>query len=196
VNITSNLKFSHHCIKVEKTCNKLLGYIKRQFNYRNREIILNLYKSIILPHLEYGVSLWNSNLDKDIQRLEKVQARATKLIPEIRNKTYADRLKILGLMTLKNRRTRIDLIQAYKIINKIDNVEIGDYNLELNNESITRSNGFKLKVKGYKTMALGNSFSYRIINDWNNLPSEIVSSNTLAIFKSKLDKHIISTLSD
>jgi ribonuclease P/MRP protein subunit RPP40 len=112
--ISSDLKATKQCIEVEKKCNRLLGYIKRQFQFRNKKIIVTLYNALILPHLQYCIQFWSPSLIKDINRLERVQARATKLIPEIRHMTYENRLKALGMSTLKDRRIKLDLVQTYK----------------------------------------------------------------------------------
>jgi hypothetical protein len=191
IKITSNLKWTKHCIEIENKCNRILGYIKRTFNYKNKEIVINLYKSLVLPHLEFAVTLWAPNLEKDINRLERVQARATKLIPDIRHKSYTERLKLLGLMTLEQRRDRIDLIQTYKIINHIDNVSPNDY-FEFC-ENPTRNHGYKLKLKRYNTSILGNFFTYRISQRWNNLPRSLVHKKTLTSFTAELDKYILNS---
>ncbi len=51
--ISSDLKTTKHCIEVEKKCNPLLGYIKHQFLYRNKKIVVTLYNSLVLPHLQF-----------------------------------------------------------------------------------------------------------------------------------------------
>ncbi len=53
--ISSVLKTTKHCIEVEKKCNRLLGYIKRQFQYRNKKIVVTLYNSLVMPHLQYCI---------------------------------------------------------------------------------------------------------------------------------------------
>ena len=68
------------------------------------------------PHLEYGQNVWSPFLICEQTSLEKVQRRATKLLPNLKNLPYEERLKILNLPTLKYRRLRGDLIQVYNIL--------------------------------------------------------------------------------
>ncbi len=120
--ISSDLKTTKHCIEVEKKCNRLQGYIKRQFQYRNKKIVVTLYNSPLLPYLQYCIQFWSPSLIKDINRLE-IQVRATKLITEIRHLSYENKLQTLGISTLKARRIRLDIIQMYKILHEVDNVD-------------------------------------------------------------------------
>ena len=75
---------------------------------------MRLYKSLVRPKLEYCIQSWNPSLIKDIELLEQVQHRATKLIPEISHLSYHERLKHLNLSTLELRRHRGDLIETFK----------------------------------------------------------------------------------
>ena len=184
--ITNDLKFSKQCIAVEKKAQKLLGYIKRQFGYRNKEIVLSLYNSLVRPQLEYAVQFWSPSYRKDITRLERVQARATKLIPELRHMCYADRLKELNLFSLETRRLRGQLIEVFKILRGFENVDYRSM-FELS-EGRTRNNGYKLELKRYNRDLCGNFFSYKICSRWNALPSEVVNSDSVEQFKTRLDK--------
>ena len=56
--VQSNLKVSAQCSKVVKSGNKILGMIKQIFLCRDKYVILNLYKSLIRPHLEYCVQVY------------------------------------------------------------------------------------------------------------------------------------------
>ena len=67
---------------------------------------------------------WAPSLKKDQIRIEGVQRRATKLIPEMRNKEYEERLEEINPFSISYRRARGDLIQVYKIFNRIDNVDL------------------------------------------------------------------------
>ncbi len=92
VTITSNLKFSQHCKEVAYKANKMLGFINRNFSFKNKDIILPMYISLVRPHLKYVVQFWSPHHAKDIAKLEAVQCRAMKMIPSLRNKSYEERL--------------------------------------------------------------------------------------------------------
>ena len=64
-----------------------------------------LYKSLVRPHLDSCVQEWRPHL-KDIEMLEKVQRRATRMVDGYRGMEYEERLKRIGLTTLEMRRER------------------------------------------------------------------------------------------
>lgn len=66
--------------------------------------------------MEYAVQAWSPQNREDIDILEKVQRRATKMVPTLRDLAYEDRLTILGLTSLEDRRTRGDMIDVFKIL--------------------------------------------------------------------------------
>jgi len=167
-----------------------LGFISRNFQYKSKEIVLPLYKSIVRPHLEYAVQFWSPYYKKDIELLERIQHRATKLIPNIRHKPYEERLKFLGLTTLKTRRLRGQLIQGFKIIKQFDKVN-PDYFFKFDENSVTRGNELKLKYKtGIRVTDIGkNFFTNSIVQEWNALPNTVVNSTSINMFKNRLDKY-------
>ena len=65
-----------------------------------------LYKALVRPHIKYGNTIWYPFLRKDIESVERIQKRATKLIPELTDLTYTERLKRLKLPSLAHRRKR------------------------------------------------------------------------------------------
>lgn len=183
--INNDFKFSTQCIEVEKRAQKLLGYIKRHFKYRNKETILTLYNSLIRPHLEYAVQFWSPTLRKDIERLERVQSRATKLIPSLRHKRYDERLATLSLFTLEKRRLRGQLIEVFKIFKGFSKLNQDIFTL---NRNETRGHELKLELKRYNTNICGSFMTYSICSTWNKLTSEVVQSTSIEQFKTRLDK--------
>ena len=91
----------------------MLGIIKRNFSFINRDIFIKLYRSLVRPHLEYGQCIWSPYLIHCKKEIEKVQRRATKIVPGMNNLSYEERLIKLKLSSLNYRRMRGDLIQKY-----------------------------------------------------------------------------------
>ena len=111
-----DLSFSNHAADAAKRANIKLGIIKRSFSVLQKKGFLTMYKTIIPPTLEYCNSVWCPMLKRDEVMLEKVQQRATRLLPELKQKAYPDRLRELQLPTLAYRRQRADMIQIFKIL--------------------------------------------------------------------------------
>ena len=162
----------------------MLGLIKRTFTYMDKEMFLPLFKTLIRPHLEYATVVWSPFLKKDIFLIENVQRRASKIVKTISNLSYEERLKHLGLPTLKYRRDRNDVIQVYKIMNGIDKLDVNTF-FKMSTDSRTRGHNFKILQNRTKQRA--SVFSQRVINPWNSLPSECVNSDSVNKFKSSLN---------
>ncbi len=102
--------------KVAKNCSQLVGWILRTFSARDKLTMLTLFKSIVLPRLEYGSQLWSPYLNNQIHNLEKVQRRFTKYIGSMYDLSYQDRLKALDLYSLQRRRDRYMIMYIWKIL--------------------------------------------------------------------------------
>ena len=81
------------------------------------ELIEPLYKAIVRPHLEYCIQALRPYRKKDIYKLERIQRRTTKLIPELRYLNCESRFLQCGLTTLETRRLRGDQIEVFIIMN-------------------------------------------------------------------------------
>ena len=97
--VQSNLKVDMQCNKAACEANMRLGMIKRNFRFKSRSVMLPLYKSKMRPHLDYCMQAWRPHYRKDIDKLEKVQRRATKMVEGLKGYSQSDRLRILGLTT-------------------------------------------------------------------------------------------------
>ena len=100
--ITKDLKWQKQIEKSSKTANRVLGFIAHDFRYTNKELILPLYKSLVRPHLEHAVQFGSPHIRGDNNKVEKLQRRAIKKIPEIRNHSYHQRIQDLDLIENKN----------------------------------------------------------------------------------------------
>ena len=105
---------------------------------------------MVRSHLEYAVSVWSPRYKKDIEIVEKIQRRATKLVRDCKDKPYKDRLRYLNLPTLKYRRLRGGMLETYKILNDMYDNEAAPV-LELSGTRMTRGNDKKLNKVMCKT---------------------------------------------
>ena len=121
-----------------------------------------------------------------MEKLESVQKRATKIIPHLKQLSYKERLKRLDLFSLTYRRKRGDLIQMFRLIQGLDNIDINDI-VTFDTNSTTRGHKYKLKKRQVHKDSRKYYFSERIFDAWNKLPEGIVTSDNLSTFKNGID---------
>ena len=187
--VDKTLKFSDQSNIAVNRANATLGMIKRNVVSRNKDVITKLYKGLVRPKLEYCVQSWRPFLRKDIDKIEKVQRRATKMIFECRNLPYEDRLRLAGLTTLEQRRDRGDMLEVFKMVkgfNKINSSKM----FTLSTIKNTRGHRYKLNKNRSRLEIRRNFFSQRIVNKWNSLPSGVVESDSVNSFKNRYDKFV------
>ena len=187
VTFDQKLKFTDHINNKVNKANRNVGLIFRTFTFMNKEMFLNLYKSIVRPHLEYASTVWSPMFKKDKILIENVQRRATRLVKSIKHLPYEDRLNTLGLPSLENRRERSDMIEVYKILHDIDRVDKDKF-FTLNRLAVTRGHSLKLYKKRSRLMVRANCFSNRVVDTWNSLTEDIVNAPSLNAFKSRLNR--------
>jgi len=123
ITVVNSLKPSSQCAKAMQ----VLGLIKRNCVLNDEEDFRLLFNGFLRPHLEYCMSVWSPYLRKDIECLERVQCRGTKLVKGMKHKSYEERLKLLGITYFKKRRVRGDLIQFFQIVKGFDLVNKDDF---------------------------------------------------------------------
>ena len=184
--LTPDFKFGAQAAHAASKANRILGMLKRTFLSRDVELWTSLYRTYIRPQLEFAVSAWNPYRRRDVSCLEKVQRRVTRLPTSLRGVQYEERLARMGLTTLETRRVRGDLIELFKIVRGEDDIS---WHNELMWSQPRESKRCKLRREIVSScLQRHNFFSNRISNAWNALPNGIVESESVNVFKSKIDK--------
>ena len=88
INLTNDLKWASQIEKTVKAAKAIIAQLRNSFSYFDAELVRLLYVSLIRPHFEYAVPVWNPHLKKDIEKLENIQHKATRLVPKLRKKSY------------------------------------------------------------------------------------------------------------
>ena len=192
--IDQDLNFKSHISSKIAKANSMIYLMKNCFKYLDAEMFKTLYKSLIRPHLEYASPIWSPITKCEILRIEGVQRRATKLVPELQNLPYIDRIKHLKLPTLQFRRIRQDLLLLYNYVHQ--NV-IFDTNTHCSTCNITnmlnpvisgtRGHPYRYSIQRHPNIR-NRYYTTRVLKYWNNLSTDTVSAPNINIFKNRLSK--------
>jgi ribonuclease P/MRP protein subunit RPP40 len=191
VTISRTCKPSSQCAKAAKTAQAVLGQLARAFHYRDRHIFIRLYIQYVRPHLEYAAVAWSPWLEADKECLEKVQRRAVAMVTGLTGRTYEERLEELGLVTLTERRHQLDMLQVYKILHGIDNVETNTWFEKVtSNGRATRAadDPLNLRIPAPRLDIRRNFFSQRTPKEWNNVPMAVKNAPSKMSFKNGYKK--------
>ncbi|KAK4822922.1 hypothetical protein QYF61_023422 [Mycteria americana] len=187
--VDEKLDMSQHCVLAAQKANRILGCIKRSVASRSREMILPLCSALVRPHLEYCVQLWSPQHRKDMDLLERVQRRATKMIRGMEHLSCEERLRELGLFSLEKRKLWADLIVAFQYVKGAYKKD-GDRLFSRACCNRTRGNGFKLKEGRFRLDIREKFFMMRVVRHWNRLPREVVDAPSLETFKVRYDDEV------
>jgi hypothetical protein len=190
VTISEDMKWERHILSITGKAYSRIHCVRKAFLIPlDKSLFLKIYKIYIRPILEYASPVWDPYYAKDIQLIERVQKRATRLVIGLKNLTYEERLNELKLPTLRERRTYYDLIYLYKILHGYFSYPL-DHFFQISPITHLRGHRLKLIKPKFTRLARQHFFSNRVINPWNSLPDQIIDSNTICSFKVKLFSHL------
>ena len=189
-------KFTQHMSDAIKRGSNLAGWILRVFRTRDRLAMVTLFRSLVIPHLEYCCQLWSPHLMGDIQKLEAVQRSFTARISGIGHLSYWERLTSLKLYSLERRRERYQILYIYKIIQKLV-PNLSDERFKITTIMSVRGNR-DCKIPAINNRATArvrtlteHSFAIQGPKLFNSLSPEIRNfDGSFDVFKRKLDRFL------
>ena len=184
-----SLSWNSHTDMITAKANRMLGLIKSKCkDLKDAATLKTLFCSIVRSNLEYCSVVWSPFTKRNIDKLERIQRRATKFILKS-NDQYYIRLRELKLLTLEQRRFLFDVTFLFKALNgymDVDFSQFMDFYCQEDRYSFRHFDNRSLKKRFARTNVLKNSFFHRIVDKWNILPYEIHSATNVYIFKSKV----------
>ena len=189
--VDNSLSFKHHVEKAKLKANRVMGLIRRSFDYLSEEMFVQLFKALVRPILEYGHSVWNLDIATRkglCAQLESVQRAATRMLAHLNHLPYHQRLQKLKLPSLEHRRRRGDMIEVFKYLRGFYQTERPELKLASKDRNL-RGHSWKLEKQRSNKTVRKNAFANRVVNDWNSLSENVVSAPTLNTFKNRLDSY-------
>ncbi|KAK4827913.1 hypothetical protein QYF61_022361 [Mycteria americana] len=132
-----------------------------------------------VTYLEYCVQLWGPQHKKDMELLEQVQRRATKMIRGLEHLSYEDRLRELGLFSLQKRRLSADLIAAFQHVKG----PTGKLERDFLQGHVVIGQGGRFRLDIRKKF-----FTMRVVRHWNRSSREVVDAPPLEVFQGQVGR--------
>jgi hypothetical protein len=183
VMVSKTLKPMDQCEAAAGRAMSVLGQLRRNFHYRDRNTFIKLYKQYVRPHLEFSVPAWSPWLRGDIDKLERVQEKAVGMVAGLKGKNYLEKCEELGLLTLEKRRHDQDMTLVHKLLS-----QGGGGLLQM---AGAREGARTRQAAGPRTLAgqfartdvRKHSFAVRVVERWNSLPDNVRVAENQEAFK-------------
>ena len=192
--LDSQLNYKKHISNVVHAANNRAYLILKCFKSRDPSILVRAFNTYIRPVLEYYSPVWSQFHAELIKVVENVKKRFTKKILHLSNLTYYNRLQLLDLESLEIRRVKHDLSTCFKILHNLVLIDRPIFSF-IDNKNNTRGHKYKIRKQQCRLDIRKYSFSYRIVNIWNQLPFDVFNADNINIFKSKINSINLEKLS-
>jgi len=187
--ITYNAKinFSEHIDSIVNKAYQRCYLIFKSFESRNPSLLKQAFVTYVRPLLEYCTPVWSPYLIKDITKIENVQRYFTRRLFPKNSINYTDRLILLNLESLEQRRLKFDLKMYFQIIHNLINLDKNKFFTFLPKTHGTRGHDFQIQIPLFHNNRLSKTFASRAIDCWNALPTQTVTATSIASFKKRLN---------
>ena len=187
--LTSDLKWSCHIESICSKARKILGLIYRRFcEHAEPSALLQLYMSLVRPHLEYGCHIWDPHLQKDKVMLENVQKFGLRICARQWDLGYNELLSNFHAPTLQDRRLYHKLCNMYKIVNNLISFPPSIF---VPRHSSHHANTYVQPFAHSNAFLRLHSYVPSTVSSWNSLSSNITNQPTLSTFKSHLSTYLL-----
>ena len=190
--ISTSLKTGIQCQTVYNKASALLGMLRRLFSRFTKDTFPVIMNTYIRPTMEYAVQAWSPWMVKDVEVLQRIYHRATKLVDGFKTLPYAERLRRLNLFDFTYRRLRGDLILVYQIMQ--DEQHPLQSLFERREARIGRNHDYQLAIPHTRVNCRRYFFAVRVCFVWNCLPRHVAHSRNLDVFKTNLDNFMSTQL--
>lgn len=193
VTMSKTANFSDHINNVTIKTNQLSAWILRTFKTRDKEVMITLWKSLVIPHFDYCSQLYSPSKVAEIQQLEMVQRSFLRRVKGTKNVSYWEQLSNLKVSSLERRRERYQIIYIWKILEgMVPNFDESSEVLAIENERRGRTCYTRaLKRSSFQQLRC-NSLSVHGLKLFNCLPKKIRNMRDCSVlkFKSVLDSFL------
>lgn len=196
--INNKLSFDDHIKDIIRRASIRCSVIRRSFKIKNQNLQLLMFKSFVLPLLEYASCSFNSIGFTLSEKLESVQRKFTRYIlcHNDFHLSYTERLVKFNLFSLSDRRLVNDMVQMFRLVKSLVSFDMAQLNLSFN--TVNRGHNYKLHMLGSNTDLMRKFFTCRSILIFNSLNSNTLKVHTVKSFRNSLlrDSSFICKLSD
>ena len=183
--VQSPISFKSHVDNIVARSFKKLAVINKVFSTKSHFTIIELYKSFVRPLLEYSSVIWCPYTQNLVDEVERVQRRLCRMLPSLRHLSDKSQLKKIGLLSLRARRIRFQLITIYKMNKNVSGLNFYDF-FELLTDCRTRGHSARIRTKYSSHNYRLHFFTVSSITMWNNLSQGDIDSPSITSFKSRL----------